>query len=170
MLGFLRRKFRVNISDTKTAAYRSIVRSNPENCASTWSPYTATGKHKLEMVQRRAAGYATNRYHNTSSVTDMLQELDWECLESRRVKIQLTLLFKVINDLVDIQASAYLTPANTRTRPNHTKRYRQYPSKSDAFKYNFFPRAIPAWNSLPAIVVEAPGLVTLKQELSSLKF
>lgn len=94
MLGFLRRNLRVNNSDTKAAAYKSIVRSNLEYCASTWSPYTASGKHKLEMVQRRAARYATNRYHNTSSVTEMLQELDWESLESRRVKIQLTLLYK----------------------------------------------------------------------------
>ena len=84
------------------------------------------------MVQRRAARYATNRYHNTSSVTDMLQDLDWESLESRRVKIQLTLLFKVIQDLVDIPASAYLTPASTRTRANHTKELRQISSKSDA--------------------------------------
>ena len=43
-------------------------------------------KREIEMVQRRAARYATNRYHNTSSVTDMLQDLDWESLESRRVK------------------------------------------------------------------------------------
>ena len=93
-----------------------------EYCASVWSPYTATGKQKIKMVQRRAARYATNRYHNTSSVTEMLQDLDWESLESRRVKIQLTLLFKVIQDLVDIPAAAYLTPASTSTRANHTKK------------------------------------------------
>jgi hypothetical protein len=29
-------------------------------------------KYKIEMVQRRAARYVTNRYHNKSSVNDML--------------------------------------------------------------------------------------------------
>ena len=170
MLGFLRRNLRVNSSDTKAAAYKTLVRPNLEYCASVWSPYTAAGKRKIEMVQRRAARYATNRYHNTSSVTDMLQDLDWESLESRRVKIQLTLLFKVIQDLVDIPASTYLTPASTRTRANHTKKLRQISSKSDAYKHSFFPRTIPVWNSLPATVAEAPDLVSFKQGLSTLTF
>ena len=87
---------------TKTAAYKTLVRPNLEYCATVWSPYTTSGKLRIEMVQRRAARYATNRYHNTSSVTDMLQDPDWESQVSRRVKIQLTLLFKVIQDLVDI--------------------------------------------------------------------
>ena len=108
------------------------------------------------MVQRLAARYATNRYHNTSSVTDMLQDLDWESLESRRVKIQLTLLFKVIQDLVDIPAAAYPTPASSCTRANHTKKLRQISSRSDAYTFSFFPQTIPVWNSLPATVAKAP--------------
>ena len=90
MLGFLQRNLHINNSDTMTAAYKTLVRPNLAYCASVWSPYTATGKQKIKMVQRLAARYATNRYHNTSSVTDMLQDLDWESLKSRRVKIQLT--------------------------------------------------------------------------------
>ena len=72
MLEFLRRNLRINNSDTKIAAYKTLVQPNLEYCASVWSPYTATGKKKIEMVQRRAPRYASNRYHNTSSVTDML--------------------------------------------------------------------------------------------------
>ncbi|KAH3879321.1 hypothetical protein DPMN_003223 [Dreissena polymorpha] len=44
------------------------------------------------MVQRRAARYVTNRYHNTSSVTSMLDHLQWETLESRRTKAQLSMI------------------------------------------------------------------------------
>ena len=96
----------------------------PTYCATVWSPYTYAGICKIEKVQRRAARYATSRYHNTSSVKDMLQNLDWETLESRTVKLQLTLLYNVIHDLVDIPASDYLTHASTRTRANHTKKLR----------------------------------------------
>ena len=170
MLGFLRMNLRINNSDTKTAAYKTLVRPNLEYCASVLSPYTATGKQKFEMVQRQAARYATNRYHNTRNVTDMLQDLDWEFLESRRVKIQLALLFKVIQDLVDIPAAAYLTPASTRTKACHTKKLRQISSRSDAYNFSFFPRTIPVWISLPATVAEAPDLVSYKQGLSTLTF
>ena len=37
------------------------------------------------MVQRRAARWVTGRYHNTSSVSDMLRGLDWRSLEQRKV-------------------------------------------------------------------------------------
>ena len=40
---------------------------------------------QLEMIQRRAARWVTGRYHNTSSVTDMLHSLDWRTLGQRLV-------------------------------------------------------------------------------------
>ena len=55
-----------------------------------WKPYTQEAVRKLEMA---AARYITNRYGNTSSVTSMLDHLQWESLESRRIKCQLTMLF-----------------------------------------------------------------------------
>ena len=36
-----------------------------------WDPHTRTQINQIEKVQRRAARYVTNRYHNTSSVTDI---------------------------------------------------------------------------------------------------
>ena len=170
MLGFLRRNLRINNSGTKAAAYKTLVPPNLKYCASGWSPYTAVGKRKIVMVQRWAARYATNRYHNTRSVTDMLHGLDWDSLKSRRVKLQLTLLFKVFLDIVDIQASAYLTPASTQTRANHTEKLRQISSKSDAYKHSFFPLTFPVCNSLPATVAEAPDVVSFKQGHSTLTF
>jgi hypothetical protein len=86
------------------------------------------------MVQCRAARYATNRYRNTSSVTDMLDNLEWETLESRRTKIQLVMFFKIINDIVDIPSSNYLIPANSKTRSNHSQKMQQYHTRSDVFK------------------------------------
>ena len=112
------------------------------------------------MVQRRAARYVTNRYHNTSSVTSMLEHLEWESLESRRVKCQLTMLFKIINDLVDIPPDHYLTEASTRTRSHHSHKFRHVPASSDCFKNSFFPRTIVLWNSLPASLADAPSYLS----------
>ena len=38
-------------------------------------------KNNIGMVQRRAAHFASQRYHNTSSVTDVLRKLQWVSLE-----------------------------------------------------------------------------------------
>ena len=127
----LKRNLKISNQDTKSAAYFSLVRPNLEYCASIWNPYSIQSIKKLKMVQRRAARYATNRYRNTSSVTDMLDNLEWETLESRRTKIQLVMFFKIINDLVDIPSSSYLIPANNKRRSNHSKKMQQYHTRSD---------------------------------------
>ena len=87
MLGFLRHNLRSCKEDSKANAYFTMVRSNLEYCSSVWNPHQKDQVHKVEMVQRRAARFATNRYRNTSSVSSMLDHLQWESLESRRSKI-----------------------------------------------------------------------------------
>ena len=53
------------------------------------------------MVQRRAARYAVNRYHNTS----MLEELKWPTSEEKRQRARLVLMYKIVNGLVKIDAT-----------------------------------------------------------------
>ena len=89
---------------------------------------------KIQMFQGRAARYVSNRFRNTSSISSMLDALQWESLESRRTKIQLTLLFKIINDLVDIRADDYLASSTGRTRHSHSKKYRQISTRTDSYK------------------------------------
>ena len=50
---------------------------------------------KIEMIQRRAARYDLNRFNNTSSVTNMLNDL-----EQRRKVQRLTNLYNTLNGLV----------------------------------------------------------------------
>ena len=133
-----------------------MAKANMEYCSAVWSPNHKDQIRKIEMVQRRAARYTTNRFRNTSSVSSMLDHLQWESLESRRSKIQLTLFFKVIHNLIDIPADQYLTPSTSRTRATHSKRYRRFSPSTDSFKFSFFPRTVPLWNSLPAVIAEVP--------------
>ena len=155
MLGFLRRNLKSTSVETKTNAYISMVRPSLEYCASGWNPNQKDLIQKIEMIQRRAARYVSNRFRNTSSVTSMLDTLKWEPLESRRTKVQLTLLFKIINDLVDIRADGYLASSTGRTRQSHCMKYRQISTRTDSHKFCFFPRTIPVWNFLQASVAKA---------------
>ena len=49
-----------------------------------WEPVTKFNMAKVESVQRRATVFFCNDYHQTSSVTSVMQELDWEDLQSRQ--------------------------------------------------------------------------------------
>jgi hypothetical protein len=67
--------------------------------------YLKEDNNHIEMVQRRVARYEVNRYHNTSSVTSMLEELKWPTLEERRQRARLVLMSKIVNGLVKIDAT-----------------------------------------------------------------
>jgi len=168
MLGFIRRNLRSASSETKTNAYVTMVKSNLEYCASVWNPHQKKDEQKIEMVhQRRAVRFTLNIYHNTSSVTSMLDKLSWETLKSRRIQLQLTNLYKIQHNLIDVEASKYLNKRSTTVRSKHSSLYQ--PS-SDQFKFSFFPRTIIHWNSLPTSVAEVPSLAQFKSELSTHPF
>ena len=169
-LGFLRRNLRISNANIKSIAYFSLVRPNLEYCSSVWNPHTRVLNQKIEMVQRRAARFVKNKYRNTSSVSSMLEDLQWESLQSRRMKSQLTMFYNIINNLVDIPANDYLSFSGSRTRSSHCYKIRQFRVSSNTFKYSFFPRTVVLWNTLPASVAEAPCLVSFKEELSSITF
>ena len=54
--------------------------------------------NKLENIQRRSARFVKGDYRTTSSVTQMLQELGWQDLQSRRrdLRLDLTALLWVL--------------------------------------------------------------------------
>ena len=117
ILGFLKRNLQIRQEDTKSLAYKSMVRSNLEYCSTVWSPHTKKLKDKLENVQRWAAHYVTHRYHNTSSVSDMLHHLNWPSLEQRRNLSRLSIFYKITHNLVAINPNLYLIPqTSTHTR------------------------------------------------------
>jgi hypothetical protein len=50
----------------------------------------------------------TNRYHNTSSVSAMLNHLQLPTLEHRRNLNRITMLYKITNNLIAVDPKLYL--------------------------------------------------------------
>ena len=113
--------------------------------------------NQIEKVQRTAARWTCRRWRNTSSVGEMLDELDWPSLEARRDQSSLLLFHKIHCGAVSIEKDKYMTPAHSSktTRSSHSAQYRRHQTYSDALKNSFFPRTIPHWNSLPPSVANA---------------
>ena len=108
----------------------------------------------LEAVQRRAARFVMSDYNRTSSVTVMLQDLNWDTLSSRRQTSRLSLLYKILHNIVDITLPSYITPSTRFTR-GHDQKFILPQSRIDAYKFNFFPNSIRLWNNLPIETVHA---------------
>ena len=143
-------------------AYSPLVRPTLDNCAFIWDSYLAADKHKLETIQRRAARFVTRDYHRSTSVAGLLSR------EERR-RARLTLLFKIKNNLVGIDANQYLTPADPRTRGGGGKsNFKHISAKFEQRQNLFFPRIIRNWDSLPSNSREETKLDSFKRNLNSI--
>ena len=74
---FLHRNIRTCNQKTKQIAYTALIRPILEYASIVWDPYTATNTHQLEMVQRRSARLVMHNFDPRSSVSNMLQQLQW---------------------------------------------------------------------------------------------
>ena len=161
--------FIVGTKEVRERAYKSLVRPQVEYAASVWSPWLARDKARIERVQRRAARYVYNTYSRYSSVTAMLQSLDWETLESRRFNMRLCIIYKAYYNLAIFPLSDYATPITVQTRGNNIKFILPHCSK-DVFKHSFLPAALRGWNALPQSAVEATSLELFKASLPGVTY
>ena len=73
----------------------------------------------------------------------MLHDLGWQSLDSRRQDQRLVLIYKIINGLASVETEGILTPADSRTRKNHSFKFKH------SYRFSFFPATISSWNNLP---------------------
>ncbi|KAK6167049.1 hypothetical protein SNE40_021157 [Patella caerulea] len=167
-LGFINRNLKGCKQPVKAIAYTTLVRPTLEYASSIWDPYQRKNIKSLESVQRRAARFATSNYSDRTpgSVTSILQDLQWESLETRRVRSRLAMFYKITHGLIDIPPLDYLTPGDGRTRG--TNKYRQPPTHRDVYKYSFFPRTITDWNRLPNVITQAANINEFRAQLSKI--
>ena len=166
-LGFLRRNLRISNPKVKRMAYQAMVRPILEYSSPVWDPFTADLVDTLEKVQRRATRWICNRYRQTSSVDDMLIDLEMPTLASRRKDARLVTFFKFHNKLTNIN-SKFAPSQSIRRRSLRRFNAQSYNVPSNRTEYrqkSFFPRTIPEWNALPDATVQASTVDAFKQRL-----
>ena len=67
--------------------------------ALTCQRYMAKYIYKLEMVQRRYARFVFGDYRTTSSVSAMINQLQWPTLQERRAQAKATMMYRIVYNL-----------------------------------------------------------------------
>ena len=131
----------------KAICYKSMVRPILEYASSVWDPHTTANIQKLESVQRRAARFCLNDHSHYSSVTlNMLLLLNLPSLQSRK-STKLMTMYKIINGNLHIPSNS-LVPNHRDSRSGY---FTQLQTRTDSYKFSFFPSTIKLWNSLPPL-------------------
>ena len=120
-IGFLKRNINISNKGIKEKGYKSLVRPTVEYASAAWNPHQKGDIQKLEMIQRRAARFVQNRYHNTSSVSDMIDQLEWPTLEERRRTASLSVMYKLMNNKLKIDTAQKLIPDERPSRNSNAK-------------------------------------------------
>jgi hypothetical protein len=153
--------------ETLIRAFIVYVRPTLEYASCVWSPYRITDINRIESVQRkftkRLPGFALLNYK------ERLLQLKMETLESRRLRQDLLLAYKILFGLVDTNPQDFFTIANS----GHDTRGHKYKlltshSRFDVRKYFFSERVISVWNNLVAIEADFANLQAFKHFIAKL--
>lgn len=154
---------------TYKKAFVTYVRPILEANTVVWSPHLKKDIIAVESVQEkflkaicRRCSIRTRTYH------ERLEALDMETLEYRRYKFDMIMVFKIINELVDVECKDFFsfshTPYNLRRHKFHIEGHKCI---SDTRKYSFSNRVVNIWNSLPEKIVSSSSLETFRLHLNA---
>ena len=151
----------------KETAYKTLVRPKLQYACSAWDPHHQKDKAALERIQRKAARFvAGNHCNRTTSVTEMLQDLQWDTLETMRRHARLSTMYKMCQSLLGGDWGDYLIAnRERRTRGSHDFKFIVPKGHKDIFRLPFFPRTITDWNKLPQETVSSQSLCIFKSKL-----
>jgi len=149
-------------------AFVVYVRPLVEYSTQIWSPHTVQLITLIEDVQRsftrRLPGLTDLSYE------ERLVNLNIQSLEHRRLIADLTLCYKIVHGLIDLDFDEFFKFSNISTHRGHKFKLAVPVAKCNRTKYFFSSRVVPTWNSLPDDVVVAPTLLAFKKRVRKLDF
>ena len=167
------RAFQNSDIHTLLTLYKTHVRPQLEYETSIWNPNLIRDKTCVERVQKRFTKRLLQRNNiKFYSYSDRLEILGLDSLEARRVKLDIILMYKLVNNLIDVDYNQLFNDSF----PPHTYNLRGHPNKLHLPKYsgstirhNFFSnRILNIWNKLPGDLINSTNLQIFKSKLQKL--
>ena len=150
--------------------YHGLVQSHFDYCSVVWGNCAKTLSDKLQRLQNRAVRVLTNTCYDADA-NQLLKELGWENLETRRQKLKAEMVYKSLNGLAPnylssrfIQRSDVITAYNLRDSDG--KLAIPLP-RTNYYKNSFGYSGAVLWNSLPSAARQATSLTSFRRLLTN---
>ena len=150
-------------------AYITYVRPILETDSVIWSPHYIKDVNALESVQRLYLKSVCRRCNlKYSTYADRLNALGLKTLEYRRWYFDIVFVYKLINNLVDLDKNDFFSFETFSYNLRRHNLYLKKPNyKLDVLKYFFANRVINPWNNLPSNIVNSPSLDIFRKRLNN---
>ncbi|XP_069128420.1 uncharacterized protein [Argopecten irradians] len=145
--------------------YKSLIRPNIEYASCIWNPMLLKDKIVIDNVKRRA----TKRLNGLTNLSyeQRLRSLGLPSLEYRRKRSDLIQIFKIINNIDEVDKDKLFTMSPITSTSDHSKKILKPVSRLEVTKHRFNSRIVDIWNNLPENVVSAKSVNSLNRALTS---
>ena len=167
-LGMIKRNFAFRSKEVILKLYKSLVRPHLDYAIQAWCPYLEKDKKILEKVQARATKLISSIQH--LSYEQRLAKLRLTTLEKRRERGDLLQTYRIMTQIDKTKPVHYFQFANYDRTRGHSMKLAKTRSRLDIRKNFYSQRVVDKWNKLPQSAIDAPTLLSFKQELTNLGF
>ena len=162
LLGLIKRSFSYLEPQMLRLLYTTKIRPHLDYACVVWNPYQSGNIRLLEQVQRRVTKASPSLSH--LSYHDRLKTLNLPSLLYKRRRMDMIMMYKILNGLEGLPFDDLFSFHYTITRTNAYKLYKQF-SHLNCRKYFFSQRIIEDWNKLPKEIIESTNIWTFKSKL-----
>ena len=143
--------------------YKAIIIPYFEYCIQAWKPYHKKDIDKLERIQRRATKIIPEL--RVLSYESRLLECGLTTLETRRLRGDQIVVFKVVNGYEDIYRNMFFKLKEGSITRGHKAALVKEQCMLDMRKYSFSQRVVNEWNKLPNDCFNANSVNTFKNTI-----
>ena len=129
-----------------------MCRSTLAYAAPIWDPYQTTDMKKFDKIQSRGARFVTRNYSRSTRGEQIVKDLQWEDLSTRRYHSRLILFYQIINNKWLSHSSKTISLS-----PVPRGRFQVLTHKHIGYKHSYYPQTIRDWNCLPTRPGAAPA-------------
>ena len=134
VLGVVRRNLQPCSSRLKEIAYQTLVRPHLEYACSAWDPYLQKDVIELDKVQNCAARMVSGNYnYGPGTLTAIMSNLNWDSLGDRRRMSRLSMMYKIVNGLVAIEADEFLQQPSRFTKRSNEHNFQTIRARTDTY-------------------------------------